>query len=161
MSATGKSTLILDLLSQGYKAIDLDTSAFSIWVDAEVDPVFPNNEVKPGKDWIWNENRVYELLAIQDTEVLFVSGCASNMSKFYPNFDYKILLTAPESTIVQRLKSRESTQYGHLPEEVDRILTLRQTIEPLLRRIADLVIDTSIPHQSTSELILEYIRMNK
>ncbi|MBN9385496.1 MAG: AAA family ATPase [Chitinophagaceae bacterium] len=157
MSGTGKSTVILDLQSRGYKAIDLDNDTFSIWVDAEADPTYPDNEVSPGKDWVWNEPRVHELLAIRDTELLFVSGCASNMSKFYPSFQHIILLTAPASTIVARLQTREGNTYGRSSEEVARVLRLQQIIEPLLRRAADLEIDTSISHPSAVELILSHI----
>ncbi|HWK07861.1 MAG TPA: AAA family ATPase [Puia sp.] len=161
MSGTGKSTIILDLQSRGYKAIDLDGDTFSIWVDADVDPAYPDNEVKPGKDWVWHEKRVRELLSVQDAELLFVSGCASNMSKFYQSFEYIVLLTAPAPIIVQRLNLRQGAAYGSSPQEVARVLRLRQTIEPLLRRVADLEINTSIPNQSTVELILRHLGLGK
>ncbi|WP_343306790.1 AAA family ATPase [Chitinophaga niabensis] len=150
MSATGKSTVIRDLVSRGHKAIDLDTEAFSVWVDATGD----DDEVKPGKDWVWNEPRVLELL--QHKEPLFVSGCASNMAKFYPYFDHIILLTAPDAVIVQRLSQRQGNAYGQSPEEAERVLRLKQVIEPLLREDADLEIDTSVADQSAAELILRH-----
>lgn len=157
MSGTGKSTVILNLQARGYKAIDLDSDAFSIWVDAEPDPADPDNEVQPGKDWVWDEKRVHELLDTRDVEYLFVSGCASNMSKFYQKLDHIILLTAPASTIAGRLQTRGGPAYGHIPEEVARVLRLQQSIEPLLKRRADLEIDTSSPHPPTAELILRHI----
>jgi dephospho-CoA kinase len=156
MSGTGKSTTILNLLSCGYNAVDLDTDAFSTWTDADTDSEYPDNEVKPGKDWVWHEERVLSLLSDDSKDVLFVSGCASNMGKFYSYFEHIILLTAPEALIVQRLESRGSRSYGHSPEEVARILRLKQSIEPLLRNIADLEIDTSMPCQSTIELIVQH-----
>lgn len=154
MSGTGKSTVVTDLQSLGYKAVDLDCDPFSVWVDAEEDPAYPDNEVAPGKDWVWHEERVRELLAAQDTELLFVSGCASNMSKFYPSFEHVVLLTAPAFTIVERLQTREGNTYGRQPEELERVLRLQQAIEPLLRQKADLEIDTGIPGRSTAEWIL-------
>lgn len=159
MSGTGKSTVILDLQTLGHKAFDLDSDAFSIWVDAEEDPDDSDNEVAPGKDWVWHEQRVRELLSAhtQGTEPLFVSGCASNMRKFYPDFDHIILLTAPASTIIQRLQTRQNNTYGRSAEELARVLSLQQTIEPLLRQKADLEIDTSIPGRSTADLILRHI----
>lgn len=84
----------------------MDTAEYSIWVDAALDPAYPDNEVKPGKDWVWNEKRVNELLAKNDNDVLFVSGTASNMEKFLDQFDHVILLTAPDEVIVQRLQTR-------------------------------------------------------
>jgi shikimate kinase len=158
MSGTGKSTVVLDLQARGYKSIDLDSDAFSIWVNVEPDPDDPDNEVQPGKDWVWDERRVHALLDTRDAQYLFVSGCASNMSKFYQKFDHIILLTAPASTIAGRLRTRGGLAYGHTPEEMARVLRLQQTIEPLLRRKADLEIDTSIPHPPAAELILRHIR---
>lgn len=154
MSATGKSTVIRDLASLGHKAhkaIDLDTEALSVWVDAAGD----DEEVKPSKDWVWNESRVLELL--QNNDALFVSGCASNMAKFYPYFDHIILLTAPDAVIVERLSQRQGNAYGQSQEEAARVLRLKQVIEPLLREDADLEIDTSVADQSVAEIILKHV----
>lgn len=157
MSATGKSTLIHELCDLGYAAIDLDNDTYSIWADAESTPEYPDNEVIPGKDWIWHEERVLNLLNTTGTDVLFVSGCASNMSKFYPWFDSIILLTTTEKVMADRLSTRKGIAYGQTPEEVARILRLKQTIEPLLRNAADLVVDTNATLQSITELILKHV----
>jgi len=158
MSGTGKSTIILDLQSRGYPVVDLDCPPFSTWVDAAPDTEHPDNEVKPGKDWVWDEQRVRELLCLKDTELLFVSGCASNMSTFYSYFSTIVLLTAPESVIIERLKSRQVGGYGSSPGEIERVLRLRETIEPLLRRRADLEIDTSLPPALCTEMLLNHVR---
>lgn len=154
MSATGKSTVITDLASRGYKAVDLDTDAFSVWVDAAGD----DDEVKAGKDWVWNEPLVQELL--QGADVLFVSGCASNMAKFYSYFDHIILLTAPDDVIVLRLALRQGNAYGQSHEEVERVLRLKHSIEPLLKEDADLEIDTGRKEQSAADLILRHVWNN-
>ena len=156
MSGTGKSTIILNLQSRGYDAVDLDTDAFSTWADADTDAIYPDNEVKPGKDWVWHEERVSALLSDNSKDILFVSGCASNMEQFYSYFEHVILLTAPEALIVQRLQSRDESSYGQSAEEVARVLRLKQSIEPLLRSVADLEIDTSMPCQPVIELILQH-----
>jgi hypothetical protein len=36
----------------------------------------------PGKDWVWREDRLQDLLATEDVDVLFLSGCAPNLGKF-------------------------------------------------------------------------------
>ena len=97
MSGTGKSTVIGNLAARGYKAVDADCDEFSQWVevegsaDAEVTPVDGN------RDWVWREDRIQDLLSSEDADVLFVSGCAENMPKFYPQFDLIVLLSAPIS----------------------------------------------------------------
>lgn len=86
-----------------------------------------------------------------------MSGCASNMSTFYSYFSSIVLLTAPEAVIVERLRSRRGNAYGSTVEEMERVLRLRQSIEPLLRRVADLEIDTGIAGRSVAEAVLNFV----
>ena len=143
MSGVGKSTVVSRLGAQGYKAVDLDDPAWSEWVDS-LDGEGPS-PLQPGKDWVWREDRVRELLATEDADVLFVSGCAPNLGKFRDEFDSVVLLSAPAAVMVERLTSRITNSYGKHPEEVARSLGFKETVEPHLRSIADLEIDTSAP----------------
>lgn len=156
MSGTGKSTVIRELAAGGCKAVDADSDEFSQWVEvigeagAEVAPV-------DGKrDWVWQEDRIQDLLSIEDTDVLFVSGCAENMPKFFPQFDLIVLLSAPASVIVERLRTRTTNQYGKQPDEVARVLSLVESVEPRLRRAAGYEIDTSAPLE---EIVVTLLRL--
>ena len=156
MSGTGKSTLTEELAARGYKAVDLDSDEWSEWVAVEFsgDATSPESPVEPGRDWIWRENRVRELLSVEDADVLFVSGCAENMSKFYGRFDHIVLLTVPAAVIVERLAARTANSYGKHPEEVARVLSLVRTIEPRLRRVAGYEVDTSVSlHQVVAKVL--------
>ena len=84
MSGTGKSTLIAELATRGYKAVDLDADEWSEWVEVDLigDPTSPESTVEPGRDWVWREDRIQHLLSTEDADVLFVSGCAANMVRF-------------------------------------------------------------------------------
>lgn len=156
MSGTGKSTLIRELAARGCKAVDADGDEFSHWVEvtdeanAEVAPVDGN------RDWVWREDRMQEILSTEDSDVLFVSGCAENMPQFFPQFDLIVLLSAPASVIVERLRSRTANQYGKQPEEVARVLRLVETVEPRLRRAAGYEIDTST---SLEEIVGTLLRL--
>jgi shikimate kinase len=147
MSGVGKSTLVHELSSMGYKAVDLDSEEWSEWgaVDRDEDPAMVGTPVEPDRDWVWREDRVRRLLGTEDTDLLFVSGCASNMGTFRASFDHQILLTAPREVIVQRLASRTANDYGKEPEELARVMDLIDIVEPLLRSSADHVIDTAAP----------------
>lgn len=154
MSAVGKSTVITRLVAQGHKAIDLDDSAWSEWAES------PDGEgpspLHPGKDWVWREDRVADLLASDEgAEVLFVSGCASNMGKFVDQFGLIVLLSAPVDVMVERLTTRTTNSYGKRPEEVARSLEFKETVEPQLRAIAHTEIDTSIPPADVVAAILK------
>jgi shikimate kinase len=75
--------------------------------------------------------------------VLFLGGCSPNQGAFSPRFDHVVLLTAPPNVIVARLATRTTNPFGKHPDEVARVLALQQTVEPLLRRGASAVVDTT------------------
>lgn len=158
MSGTGKSTLIEALIKQRQKAEDLDTDAFSHWVEISSDGDAAGTPVEPGRDWIWREDRVQRLLDITDACMLFVSGCAPNMGKFLPQFDHVILLSAPADVILARLATRTGNEYGKGPEQAARVLSLIETVEPLLRRAAGHEIDTSAPRDEVVAAVMEIAR---
>jgi len=97
-------------------------------------------------------------LSTEDTDVLFVSGCAENMPKFFPQFDLIVLLSTPASVIVERLCTRTTNQYGKRPDEVARVLSLVESVEPLLRRAAGYEIDTSVPLEKVVATLLRLVQ---
>lgn len=143
MSGTGKSTLVDALSARGYKAVDADCDEFSEWVAVGGDIDTPGSPVEVDRDWVWRADRIQALLSTEDAEVMFLSGCASNMGQFLPQFNHIVLLSAPADLIVERLSTRTGNSYGKRPEEVARVLSLQETVEPLLRRAAGHEIDTS------------------
>ncbi|HEV2124266.1 MAG TPA: AAA family ATPase [Chloroflexota bacterium] len=155
MSGTGKSTLIGELAARGYKAIDTDSDEWSEWVPDIGDPESSGPTVE--QDWVWREDRVQDLLATEDADVLFVSGCKSNQGKFYPQFGHIVLLSAPTPVLVERLATRTNNPYGKHPDELARILGHIQTVEPRLRRTATLEVDTSAPVDRVIETILRHV----
>lgn len=159
MSGTGKSTLVAELAASGYKAIDADCDEYSEWAEYTSDVGNYGDYGPPvdgNRDWVWREDRIQELLATEDSDVLFLSGCAENMGKFLPQFDHVILLSAPADVIVARLATRTTNTYGQRPEEAARVLSLIATVEPLLRRVADYEIDTSV---SLADVVADVLRL--
>src|SRR5438132_1567456 len=146
MSGTGKSTVILRLAALGFKAVDLD---YGGWTELRSAP--------DGDETLWLEDRVAELLATEDVEVLFLSGAARNQTKFYRQFDHVVLLTAPPALIAERLRTRTNNPYGKRPAEVAQVLALKETVEPALRRAADLEIDTSVPVDEVVRRVLQLV----
>ena len=145
ISGVGKSTLIEALAVRGERAVDLDGDEYSEWVEVGDDDATPGSPVEPDCDWAWRADRVADLLGRDKDGVLFVSGCAANMGQFLDSFDRVILLSAPEAVITHRLATRSTNQYGKTTEQAARVLDLKRTVEPLLRRTADREIDTDRP----------------
>ena len=154
MSGTGKSTVIEELAARGHRAIDTDYGGLSELINV------PDDEptgLEPGQDWVWREDRIQALISAHDVDVLFLGGCSPNQGKFYAQFDYVVLLTAPIEVIVERLASRTNNPYGKRPEEVARVVQLQQTIEPLLRATAGYEIDTSVPLNQVVAKVLQHV----
>lgn len=158
MSGTGKSTLITMLAARGHRAVDLDTHDWSEWVSvAGDDPQGTSADagtIWQNQDWVWREDRVESLLAADDANVLFVGGTASNQGKFHSWFDHIILLTAPVGVLRERLATRTTNDYGRNPGELARVLQHVETVEPLLRRAATLVVDTDAPLEEVLRTVL-------
>lgn len=155
MSATGKSSIITELSARGFEAVDLDTPEWSHWVDAD-----PADTLTPatGKDWVWREDRVRELLSAPRERPLFVSGCAENMERLFPWIDRIVLLSAPLPTILERLGQRGPGAYGCTEEEQQNVVALISTVEPLLRESADLEIATTKSLSETADEIAAIAR---
>jgi shikimate kinase len=131
MSGTGKSSVIAELKRRGFAAIDMDEPGWSVR-DAE-------------GHQRWREERLREVLAAEHAGPVFVSGCAENQVKFYPQFSHIVLMSAPADVIKERLASRTDNPYGQRPDELAEVLHHLAWVEPLLRRSATHEIVTTMP----------------
>jgi hypothetical protein len=154
MSGIGKSTVIEELAARGYRALDTNYGGLSELVSVLGDE--PTG-LDPGQDWLWREDCIQTPLSADDVDVLFLAGTSPNQEKFYPLFDHIVLLTAPAEVIVGRLATRTNNPYGKRLAEVARVLGLLQTVEPMLRRGAGHVIDTSIPLDHVEARVLRLV----
>lgn len=140
MSAAGKSTVLRELAGRGHRTVDLDDAAWSAWGHLDDDPTSE-------RDWLWREDRVGALLdeAAGRDERLFVAGCAANQGRFRDRFAHIVLLTASVAVTTDRLATRTTNDFGKSSDEAAKILADKAAVEPLLRRVADVEIDTAQP----------------
>lgn len=141
MSGTGKSSVVRELAARGFKAVDTDDG----W-----------SEPLPDGRQRWREDAIEALLASEDTDVLFVAGCEENQARFHARFDHIILLSAPLEVLTGRLAARTSNPYGKDPGELRRIIDDVEAVEPLLRRVADHEVRTTI---SLNEVVTAILRL--
>ena len=153
MSATGKSSVLGELAARGYKTVDTD---YGGWTErVEISDATAQGGV--AHEWLWREDRIGRLLSTEDADVLVVSGTVRNQVKFYGQFDHVVLLSAPAEVMIERLRHRTNNPYGKNPEELAEILFFKETVEPSLRRAADLEIDTSVPIDQVVARILALV----
>jgi dephospho-CoA kinase len=154
ISGTGKSTVTAALAARGYEAVDADEPEYSELVSVSEGEL---TGLGSGTDWMWREDRIDTLLSSQDAETLFVSGSSPNQGKFYSRFDHIVLLTAPPALIAERLATRSNNTFGKDPDQLARTLRLQEEIEPLLRRGADLEVDTTAPLDEVIATVLQHV----
>jgi hypothetical protein len=138
MSGTGKSTLVRELRDRGYAAYDADDDGFS--------------EPRADGRWGWRADLVADLLARDGDGLLFFAGCSEEQAEL--PFEYRVLLTAPRSVLVERLRTRAGNAYGRGPGELANVVADLDEVEPLLRRSADLVLDTTDPPGELADQLL-------
>ncbi len=160
LSGTGKSSVISELSARGYRAVDADYGGYSEWVEVVDDSETPGEAVEPGRDWVWNERRIRELLSAEEGHVLFLAGTSPNMGQFLPRFDHVILLSAPKDVMAERLRTRTNNPYGQQTGEIERALGLVETVEPLLRKAAGHEIDTSVGLDEVVSTVLKVADKN-
>jgi shikimate kinase len=142
MSGTGKSTLVAELRRRGHAAFDADDDGFS--------------ESRGAGRWGWRRDRVEELLGRHDDGLVLFAGCSEEQAQI--RFDVRILLTAPEDVMVERLRSRTTNPYGNTEAERRQILADRAEFEPLLRRSADLVLDATAAPSALADAVIAHVR---
>jgi broad-specificity NMP kinase len=137
MSGTGKSSVLVALGRMGYRVVDTDDSGWTEWV--------ASSEEVGGGEWLWVEQRMSELLRLDDPRALFVQGCVRNQVKFYDRFDAIVLLSAPAEVILDRIARRATNNYGKVPAEKELILHHLAAVEPMLRAGCTHELDASRP----------------
>ncbi|MBV8601074.1 MAG: ATP-binding protein [Candidatus Eremiobacteraeota bacterium] len=145
MSGTGKSALMSEFASRGYFTVDIDEPTLGL--------TYPRARGEVG----WNVHAVRDLLSQTTASPLFCAGCSDEQAELYNEFDYIVLLSAPQDTLRQRLASRVGNNYGKSPEQLAAVLRYVETVEPLLRRRADLEVVTTIEVACVADIILQRV----
>jgi broad-specificity NMP kinase len=140
LSGTGKSVLIDHLTQRGYPAVDASHAEWSEW--QRVRPAGSDVD-GPRDEWVWREDRIDDLLSRPSRLPRFVAGCASNQWMFHARFDRIILLTATMERMSERLEPRWDLRVA--TDRFERYLVQQsvQRVLPLLRKTADVEIDTT------------------
>jgi shikimate kinase len=133
MSGAGKSTVLDELRRRGHIAVDTDYGGWEL------------------ADGTWDEPRMAALLASHAQ--LAVSGTVANQGRFYDRFDSVVLISAPLDVLLERVGRRTNNPYGSLPEHRAEIAGYVATVEPLLRRSADLELDGRRPPAELADVI--------
>jgi adenylate kinase family enzyme len=141
MSGVGKSALVAELKRRGHTAYDADDDGFA--------------EPRADGRWGWRAEAVADLLARHADGVVFFAGCSDEQAVL--PFDQRVLLTVPRPVLIERLRSRTTNAYGRDPDQLAQVLADLDAVEPLLRRSADLVLESTAPPAELADRVLAHI----
>lgn len=140
MAGTGKSSALAELERRGYRVVDTDEPGWREYREyAE-----PIDELHRG-EYLWDEEKMTELLDSDDGRSLVVGGGVRNQSKFYDRFDAVVLLSAPAEVMLERVARRTTNDYGKTDLERAEILADLAEIEPMLRQGCTHQVDAGRP----------------
>lgn len=125
ISATGKSSVLKELSSRGYKVIDT----------IPIGSTYQENDSQWGLGFLWDEDEITDLLNENNGQPLFISGTVVNQRRFYDRFDCVILLTAPLDILKGRLEKSKTMN-------CESIVNFKEKVEPILKEGVDYIIDT-------------------
>ncbi|HEX6844870.1 MAG TPA: HemK family protein methyltransferase [Actinomycetota bacterium] len=143
MSGVGKSTVAVRLVALGHRTVDVDHDGPAVLDER-------------GRTR-WDLDGVRALLASEDPDVLFVIGTDERQGELYDAFDVVALLSAPREVVAERLATRTTSPFARDPHERAQALADLDTYEPMLRRGADVEIDTDRPLDEVIEEVLALI----
>ncbi len=138
MSGTGKSTLLTALAGHGYTTVDTDYDGWTL------------------ADGRWDLPRMIALLDAHDT--IAVSGTVDNQGEIADRFDHVALLSAPLPVLLERVARRTDNGYGRSEADRAEIAEYLLTVEPLLRRMATVELDATLPPEQILEAVLALSR---
>lgn len=145
MSGTGKSSALAELANRGFDVVDTGDGGVSVWSDSE-------------GGYVWDEERIVEILERPRERALYVSGTVSNQGGFYPYFDAVVLLHAPEDVLLERIDARTTNDFGKSGDERERILRDLADVEPLLRATCTHEVDATQPLEAVVEQLVAIAR---
>ena len=150
-SGAGKSEMSRRLRALGYRTISTDgTDGLCGWVDVAGTPVWrpahPSGEWLRVHRWVWDLDRLDEVLSAYPDGALFVCGNAANDDDAADRFDVVVLLDIDEATMIARvLDPARGNDFGRRGEELAWLVEERQvTRERYLRRGA-VAVDATAP----------------
>ena len=153
-SGTGKSSVHRELRKRGYKTVDGDNE-----IAYKGDPKTgePTDFIGFGdhsfRHHIWDVDKVREIAANKDDEIIFFCGGSRNFHKFIDIFDKVFILDIDTDTLKKRLESREADDWGGNDKQKEFILGLHATKETIPKE--GIVIDAARPLNEVIDAILE------
>lgn len=151
VSGTGKTSVADELARRGYKVIHGDRKLAYVGDPKTGKPI----EKGTHSNWLWNVDKVKELVSNTADDVSFFCGGSRNTQQFIHLFDKVFVLDVDNDTLRKRLQARPDDEWGG-ENETELALQLNKTKESVPSD--GIAIDATQPLFKVVDDILSHIR---
>lgn len=164
-SGSGKSTVGGILKQQGFRVIETDfEEGLSGWFNNHSGKKVKDMPTEPytqewhnSHSWLWDKDRMSEVLSSVGDQPVFFCGGAYNEKDFYSQFDKRFGLCVDGKTLVERLQKREPQRWVEGSAEYNHLLQWNEKYKDFCIANGSIVIESSIPPEEVAEIILSDI----
>ncbi len=161
VAGTGKSTIAHELQARGIDVIDVDhVPNLCSWIQNEtgekINIANPDNDFIDKHDYKCDTNILKELMN-QSGDLVVVFGCVGDNNELLPLFDKIFLLQCSPANMVERLKTRNTNDFGKDPEVQERMLRWRKVFDDLMCKAGATPINTDVSLKTIVEELLSKI----
>lgn len=153
IAGSGKTTVQQELKARGFKAYDTDNDGLAKWHNNETGYVHPKSSVKPEQrtpafldqhSWKVSRKEVEALIEDEDNPI-FLCGYLANSDELVDMFKKSFALVIDEKTLISRLLTRTSGDWGKQTHELQHTISDRAKTEELYKRLGYKLIDANQP----------------
>jgi len=156
VSGTGKSTLAEELRKKGFYTIDQDS--LCRWKNnktMELAPLRQEKEFLEEHDWYCDVD-ILKRDVEKEGEKVFVVGYAANQDEYLNMFDKVFLLHCSPETLVARLETRTTNEFGKHSSQMEHILEWQKGYEKDMTDKGAIGIDAEQPLSKVLDDILSH-----
>jgi thymidylate kinase len=169
ISGSGKSTAKAELISRGFRALDVDEDNFKSWYNRKTDELameqrtWEEAEANPkwhDQHWLKIERDRVEKLKEEVSKsgsLVFLTGSTPNDNDIWDLFDAVIFLRVSNETLTRRIAARTNNTYGKRPGDLEDILGWNRDAEALNKGFGAVVVDAEQPIDKVVDDILEIV----
>jgi len=164
ITGSGKSAVCDELKKSGYKAYDIEIieGLFNL-IDKKTGKIvndYDNKNLEWVKrhDWMYDKNKLQEVVHKNTKGVVFYCGTAANLDELLFLFDKIFLLKVGPEVLCKRLSTRTSNDYGRNPKVQEWVLEWKDWWENHMLEKGAITIDAD---RDIREITTEIVKRSK
>lgn len=169
VSGAGKSTILESLRSRGFEAYDVDVAepVTAKWHNDATGFIHPKSSVKAADrtktflaehSWKVPRQEVAELRNNASDKTVFFGGSVTNESEFIDLCDGTFSLMIDDKTMLQRLATRTTNDWGKSHQELELSLAANKELSAKYKTLSYTLIDASQSVEAITEEIMSACR---